>query len=54
MLKVIGLYKYYKLDIKECILEIKLIILEKLTINENYFKGLVKVFKKEDINFKSE
>jgi hypothetical protein len=32
-------------------LEIKLIILRKLAINENHFKGFVKVPRKEAINF---
>jgi hypothetical protein len=32
-------------------LEIKLVILGKLTINENHLKGLVKALRKEVINF---
>jgi hypothetical protein len=32
-------------------LEIKLVILGKLAINKNHFKGLVKAFRKEVINF---
>lgn len=41
----------YEIDVKECMLEIKLVILGKLAANENHLKGLVEVPRKVVVNF---
>jgi hypothetical protein len=41
----------HELDVKECMLEIKSVILGKLAADENHLKGLVKAPGKEVVNF---